>query len=198
MRRTSPHCQIAYGVWWTEQAAEKGFRVLRSFDLAQDSARSDLDGFQRVSIDGFNPLLNPCKRLGKGARSLQVCDGAVRVAQLPQYLVRMLPQQRRRALDVGGRAAHAPRHAGMRADTKRGMVEIDEKTTLVEICILEHVFVGIAGEGGNAGGLQTPGDLVGRLRSGPRLDDFLEFVLVTLAQCERRETRVVGQFRLSH
>src|SRR5437870_8495217 len=86
----------------------------------------------------------------------------------------------------------------MCADTKRGMVEIDEEATLVEVCILEYVFVGIAGEGGHTGSLQPPGHLVGRLRPGPYRDDVLEFVLVTLAQCECREPRVAGQFRLSH
>ncbi len=130
---------------------------------------------------------------GEGASLPQVCDRTVRVAQLLQYLFSMLSQQRGRARDVGGRVAHVPRYTGMRADTERGMVEINEKATLVEVCILEHVFVGIASEGGNAGGLQTSGDLVRRLRPGPCRDDALEFILVALAQCQSREPRVAGQ-----
>src|SRR3989475_7047982 len=146
----------------------------------------------RSPMGGSRPALHQRLRLA------QALDFRVTVpAHVAQDLIRVGTEAGRHAAYPAVAFGHAPRDADVLAGADDGVRQLDEEAARVQVRVLGQVAVGGGGEGGDAGGLESHGRLLGNTRAGPRGHDLFQRVLALLARGGGGVTRVARQLGMA-
>src|SRR5216684_232035 len=118
--------------------------------------------------------------------------------QLRQYGIRVSASDGCWRRNRAGLTAKRPRNSHMRSLSDLGMLEPHKVSAFAQMLVGREILVTHRRKGGNAGTLQSFGDLPSIASPGPFADNTIEFILVLLARRQHRESWILSQFRGTH